>query len=67
MSDDATADFLAREREALGALWWGEHARANNRAGDDADLFGSAPAAPSAPAGLSSFPDLGMLYSLRSY
>ncbi|KAK4688201.1 hypothetical protein P7C73_g1900, partial [Tremellales sp. Uapishka_1] len=41
MSDDPMADFLAREKAALG---------------DDADLFASGQA-PSAPSGMSSFPD----------
>ncbi|EIW70333.1 clathrin light chain [Tremella mesenterica] len=42
MSDDPMADFLAREKAALG---------------DDADLFASG-SAPSAPSGITSFPDL---------
>lgn len=59
MSDDPTADFLAREKAALG-----KHiprvellvAQLTLLSGDDADLFASG-SAPSAPSGLDAFPD----------
>lgn len=60
MSDDPTADFLAREKAMLGELPL-PYPREKEliQTGDDADLFSSGQA-PSAPSGISDFPDFGM-------
>lgn len=59
MSDDPTADFLAREKAILGAsrlVRW-DYGHSQLTSGDDADLFASGDV-PSQPSGIDAFPDI---------
>lgn len=55
MSDDPMADFLAREKAALGQLY-SKNPSCELMTGDDAALFAGG-SAPSAPSGLEGFED----------